>query len=59
MKKKPQQGVNGVEIGLRLAFALARSPGPMALKALARAARLPPSKTHRYLVSLCRAGVVR
>jgi DNA-binding IclR family transcriptional regulator len=59
VKKKPQQGVNGVEIGLRLAFALARSPGPMALKELARAARLPPSKTHRYLVSLCRAGVVR
>jgi DNA-binding IclR family transcriptional regulator len=59
VKKKPQQGVNGVEIGLRLAFALARSPGPMALKELARAAKLPPSKTHRYLVSLCRAGVVR
>ncbi len=58
-KRKQQQGVNGVEIGLRLAFALARSPGPMALKELARAARLPPSKTHRYLVSLCRAGVVR
>lgn len=31
----------------------------MALKELARAAKLPPSKTHRYLVSLCRAGVVR
>jgi DNA-binding IclR family transcriptional regulator len=57
--KKQQQGVQGVEIGLRLAFALARSPGPMALKELARAAKLPSSKTHRYLVSLCRAGVVR
>lgn len=57
--KKQQQGVQGVEIGLRLAFALARSPGPMALKELARAAKLSPSKTHRYLVSLCRAGVVR
>ena len=51
--------MQGVEIGLRLAFALAHSPGPMALKELARAAKLPPSKTHRYLVSLCRAGVVR
>jgi DNA-binding IclR family transcriptional regulator len=59
VKKKPQQGVNGVEIGLRLAFALARAPGPMALKELARAAKLPPSKAHRYLVSLCRAGMVR
>jgi DNA-binding IclR family transcriptional regulator len=59
LKTKKQQGVQGVEIGLRLAFALARSPGPLALKALAKAARLPPSKTHRYLVSLCRAGIVR
>ncbi|HEU4442516.1 MAG TPA: IclR family transcriptional regulator [Burkholderiales bacterium] len=56
---KKQQGVQGVEIGLRLAFALARSPGPMALKELARAAKLPASKAHRYLVSLCRAGMVR
>ena len=57
--KKQQQGVQGVETGLRLAFALAHSPGPMALKELARAAKLPSSKAHRYLVSLCRAGIVR
>ena len=31
----------------------------MALKELARAAKLPSSKAHRYLVSLCRAGIVR
>ena len=48
-----------MEIGLRLAFALAHAPGPLALKELAKAAKLPPSKTHRYLVSLCRAGIVR
>jgi DNA-binding IclR family transcriptional regulator len=58
-KKKQQQGVQGVETGLGLAFALARAPGPMALRELARAAGLPPSKAHRYLVSLCRSGVVR
>ncbi|HTG97965.1 MAG TPA: IclR family transcriptional regulator [Burkholderiales bacterium] len=58
-RAKPQQGVQGVEIGLRLAFALAHAPGPLALKELAKAAKLPPSKTHRYLVSLCRAGIVR
>ena len=57
--KKQQQGVQGVETGLRLAFALAHSPGPMALKELASAAKLPSSKAHRYLVSLCRAGIVR
>src|SRR5688500_6620736 len=57
--RKPQQGVQGVEIGLRLAFALARAPGPLALRELARAAGLPTSKAHRYLVSLCRASMVR
>jgi DNA-binding IclR family transcriptional regulator len=56
---RAQQGVQGVEIGLRIAFALARASGPMALRELARAAGLPPSKAHRYLVSLCRSGVVR
>lgn len=53
-----RQGVQGVEIGMHLALTLAREPGPLALGALARAAKLPPSKTHRYLVSLCRSGVV-
>jgi DNA-binding IclR family transcriptional regulator len=56
---KKQQGVQGVEIGLRIAFALAHAPGPLALKALAKAAKLPASKAHRYLVSLVRAGIVR
>ena len=58
-RAKPQQGVQGVEIGLRLAFALAKAPGPMALRELAKSAGLPPSKAHRYLVSLCRAGIVK
>lgn len=56
--KRPQQGVQGVEIGLKLAFALAQAQGPMALGDIARAAGLPASKAHRYLVSLCRAGLV-
>ncbi len=56
--KRPQQGVQGVEIGLNLAFALAHAQGPMALGDLARAAGLPASKAHRYLVSLCRSGLV-
>jgi DNA-binding IclR family transcriptional regulator len=55
---RPAQGVQGVEIGLHLALTLARADGPMALGALAKAAGLPPSKTHRYLVSLCRAGLL-
>jgi DNA-binding IclR family transcriptional regulator len=56
--KRQQQGVQGVEIGLRIAYALANATGPMALRDLARATQLAPSKVHRYLVSLCRAGVV-
>jgi len=55
---KNRQGVQGVEVGLRLAFALAAAPGPLALRELARAAGLAPAKAHRYLVSLCRASLV-
>src|ERR1700691_3384611 len=55
---RAQQGVQGVEIGLRIAYALANAPGPMALRDLAAATRLAPSKVHRYLVSLCRSGMV-
>ena len=55
---KKQHGVQSVEIGLRIAFELARSEGPIALRELAEKCGLPASKTHRYLVSLVRAGVV-
>ena len=60
-KKAPraQQGVQSVEIGLRVAFALAEAaaPGPATLGEIARHAGLSASKTHRYLVSLCRTGL--
>ncbi len=52
------QGVQGVEIGLKLAFVLASAHGPLALRDLAQAAGLAPSKAHRYLVSLCRSGLI-
>lgn len=45
------------EIGARLLLVLAQADGPLALRDLAVAGKLPPSKTHRYLVSLCRAGL--
>lgn len=57
-KKSAQQGVQGVEIGLRVAYALANSRGPMALRQLAEDTGLAPSKLHRYLVSLCRSNLV-
>jgi DNA-binding IclR family transcriptional regulator len=56
--RRESQGVQGVEIGLRLASRLARATGPMTLRELAQATGLHPSKTHRYLVSLCRSGLL-
>ncbi len=61
MKRKTsrrQQGVQGVEIGLRIAFLLAESRHPLTLGDIAKAAGLAPSKVHRYLVSLGRAGLI-
>lgn len=55
---KEQQGVQGVEIGLRLATLLAQTGRPMSLGELATGSSLLPSKTHRYMVSLVRSGLV-
>jgi len=54
---KDAQGVQSLETGLRIAFALAQFPGPTGLTELAREVGLSRSKTHRYLVSLCRSGL--
>lgn len=53
-----QQGVQGVEIGLKIASHLADARQPLSLGDLAKAAGLAPSKVHRYLVSLGRAGLI-
>lgn len=55
--KRAQQGVQSVEIGLRVVAALAQASGPSTLRDIAKAAGLSSSKAHRYLVSLCRTGV--
>ena len=52
-----QQGINSLEIGLRLARVLSQSPASLPLKDLAAGAGMPPAKAHRYLVSLIRAGL--
>lgn len=52
-----RQGVQSVEVGLRLMRHMALRPGPIALKDLAKAAGMPAAKAHRYLVSLIRAGL--
>lgn len=58
LKTQDAQGVQGVEIGIRIALCLAKAGGPMTLGELAEAAGLHRSKAHRYLVSLCRSGLV-
>jgi DNA-binding IclR family transcriptional regulator len=50
--------VEGIDVGMRMVFALARQGTPLALGELSRAAAAPPSKTHRYLVSLCKTGML-
>jgi DNA-binding IclR family transcriptional regulator len=57
--KKTQRGIQSVEIGLRIAKVLAEYGGALQLKDLAGRAGLSASKTHRYLVSLGRVGLVQ
>ena len=53
-----RQGVQSVEIGMRLVNTLAEASAPMSLKALSLATRLSPSKVHRYLASFSRTELV-
>lgn len=53
-----RQGIQSVEVAGPLLHALAKSPGPLSLSALAKAAGMPAAKAHRYLVSLIRVGLV-
>lgn len=53
-----RQGIQSVEVAGPLLQALARSPGPLTLSALAKSAGMPAAKAHRYLVSLIRVGLV-
>lgn len=54
--KADRKGIQSLEIGLRMLEALAAAGGAASLKELSQAAGLTPSKAHRYLVSLGRAG---
>lgn len=55
---KDRQGIQSVEVGVRLLRALAEAPGALTLKDLAAGAGMPASKAHRYLVSFGRSGLV-
>ncbi len=53
-----KHGVQSLEIGMNLLRAMVDGQRSMMLKEIAAAANMPPSKAHRYLVSLIRAGMV-
>jgi len=55
---KPQRGIQSIEVGGQLLRSLAASPGPMALRDLARESGMDASKAHRYLVSFGKLGLV-
>lgn len=55
---KVQRGIQSIEVGGQLLRSLAASPGPMALRDLARESAMDASKAHRYLVSFVKLGLV-
>lgn len=55
---KKQQGIQSVELGMRVLKALAAMPAEASLKSIAAASGMGASTAHRYLVSLGRAGLV-
>lgn len=58
-KSGSQAGVESMETGMRLLLAFVELGGRgHMLKVVAEAADMPPSKAHRYLVSMIRAGFV-
>ena len=53
-----KQGVQSLEVGMTILRAMAAGKRAMMLKDIAAATEMPPSKVHRYLVSLIRSGLV-
>lgn len=53
-----RQGVQSVEMMLKVLHAVSEGPGPRALKDISAAAGLAPSSAHRHLITLVRTGMV-
>jgi DNA-binding IclR family transcriptional regulator len=53
-----RQGIQSVEIAMTVVSVLEEGQGPMSLTQIASASGMTPSKTHRYLVSLGRVGLI-
>ena len=58
MTESKRKGVQSIEIGHEVLAALASARGAMALGEVAKITGMSPSKTHSYLVSLVRIGMV-
>ncbi|WP_217240183.1 IclR family transcriptional regulator [Streptomyces sp. AC555_RSS877] len=52
-----RQGIQSVEMAMRVLLALESGGGALSLSAIAQASGMQPSKVHRYLVSLGRIGL--
>lgn len=53
-----RQGIQSVELAMTVLQAIEQGLGPMTLTQIANASGMGASKAHRYLVSLCRVGLV-
>ena len=58
-QQRAQQGIQSIEVGVRLLEALVQARRSLMLRDLAAAAKMPPAKAHRYLVSFLRMGLVQ
>ncbi|MBW8487219.1 IclR family transcriptional regulator [Actinomadura parmotrematis] len=57
MVSDERQGIQSVEVAMEVLTALEEARRPVSLSTLAKLAGMQPSKVHRYLVSLVRAGL--
>lgn len=52
-----RRGVQSISVGASLLEAMAAANGPLHLREISAAAKMPPQKAHRYLLSLVAAGL--
>jgi DNA-binding IclR family transcriptional regulator len=57
--EKAQRGIQSIEVGGELLRVLVHTQQPMALRDLAREAHMSAAKSHRYLVSFVKLGLVK
>lgn len=58
IRKDQKQGINSLELGLKVLEHISEYGKPVTLKALAELAEMSPSRLHKYLVSLVKLGYI-